>query len=72
MVFDGEAAASLVKELRLNFNSGKTKSYEWRISQVNAFLEMVVEQEDQIVEALRSDLARPPLETVVYEVLVSD
>ncbi|XP_045809563.1 aldehyde dehydrogenase family 3 member H1-like [Trifolium pratense] len=68
MVFDGEAAASLVKELRLNFNSGKTKSYEWRISHVNAFLEMVVEQEDQIVEALRSDLARPPLETVVYEI----
>ncbi|XP_045809634.1 aldehyde dehydrogenase family 3 member H1-like [Trifolium pratense] len=68
MVFDGEAAASLVKELRLSFNSGKTRSYEWRISQLKAFLKMVVEQEDQIVEALRSDLAKPPLETVVYEI----
>ncbi|KAK2389920.1 Aldehyde dehydrogenase 3 member H1 [Trifolium repens] len=68
MVFDGESAAALVKEMRLSFNSGKTKSYEWRISQVKAFLKMVVEQEDQIIEALRSDLAKPPLETVVYEI----
>ncbi|KAK2443881.1 aldehyde dehydrogenase family 3 member H1 [Trifolium repens] len=68
MVFDGEAAAAVVKEMRLSFNSGKTRSYEWRISQVKAFLKMVVEQEDQIVEALRSDLAKPPLETVVYEI----
>jgi aldehyde dehydrogenase (NAD+) len=71
MVFDGEAAA-VVKEMRLSFNSGKTRSYEWRISQVKAFLKMVVEQEDQIIEALRSDLAKPPLETVVYEVLIID
>jgi len=68
VVFDGEAASSLVKELRVSFGSGKTRSYEWRISQVKALLKMVDEQQDQIIDALRSDLAKPPLETVVYEV----
>ncbi|XP_004502485.1 aldehyde dehydrogenase family 3 member H1-like [Cicer arietinum] len=66
--FDTEAASSLVKELRENFSSGKTQSYEWRISQVKALLKMVVEQQDQIIDALRSDLAKPPLETVAYEI----
>lgn len=68
VMFDGEAASSLVKELRVSFSSGKTRSYEWRISQVKALLKMVDEQQDQIIDALRSDLAKPPLETVVYEV----
>ncbi|KAI5386048.1 Aldehyde dehydrogenase 3 member H1 [Lathyrus oleraceus] len=68
MVFDGEAASSLVKELRVSFSSGKTRSYEWRISQVKALLKMMAEREDEIVDALRSDLAKPPLETVVYEI----
>jgi len=68
VVFDGEAASSLVKDLRVSFASGKTRSYEWRISQVKALLKMVDEQQDQIIDALRSDLAKPPLETVVYEV----
>lgn len=68
VVFDGEAASSLVKDLRVSFNSGKTRSYEWRVSQVKALLKMVDEQQDQIIDALRSDLAKPPLETVVYEI----
>jgi len=70
-VFDAETASSLVKELRKNFGSGKTRSYEWRVSQVKALLKAMVENEEEIVEALRLDLAKPSLETVVYEVLLS-
>lgn len=71
-VFGAETASSLVKELRDNFGKGTTRSYEWRVSQVKALLKAVVENEDQIVGALCSDLAKPPLETVVYEVLISN
>ncbi|RDX70048.1 Aldehyde dehydrogenase family 3 member H1, partial [Mucuna pruriens] len=66
-VFDAETASSLVKELRNSFGSGTTRSYEWRVSQVKALLKAVLDNEEQIIDALRSDLARPPLETLVYE-----
>ncbi|XP_047151219.1 aldehyde dehydrogenase family 3 member H1-like [Vigna umbellata] len=67
-VFDAETASSLVKELRKNFGSGKTRSYEWRVSQVKALLKAMTDNEEEIVDALRSDLAKPSLETVVYEI----
>jgi len=70
-VFDAETASSLVKELRKNFGSGRTRSYEWRVSQVKALLKAMVDNEDQIVDALRSDLAKPSLETLVYEVCLA-
>ncbi|XP_061359961.1 aldehyde dehydrogenase family 3 member H1-like [Gastrolobium bilobum] len=67
-VFDAETASLLVKELRGSFASGRTRSHEWRVSQVKALLKFLVDHEDQIVDALLSDLARPPFETVVYEI----
>ncbi|KAE9603929.1 putative aldehyde dehydrogenase (NAD(+)) [Lupinus albus] len=67
-VFDGEDASLLVKDLRESFGSGRTRSYEWRVSQVKALLKMVVDNEQQIIDAICSDLARPPFETVVYEI----
>lgn len=70
VMFDTEAASLLVKDLRGSFGSGKTRSYEWRVLQVKALLKMVDENEEQIVDALRSDLDKPPFETVVYEVTV--
>jgi len=57
-----------VKELRKNFGSETTRSYEWRVSQVKALLKAVDDNEEQIIDALRSDIAKPSLETVVYEV----
>ncbi|XP_020228822.1 aldehyde dehydrogenase family 3 member H1, partial [Cajanus cajan] len=67
-VFDAEAASFLVRELRERFGTGRTRSYEWRVTQVKALLKAVVDNEEQIIDALRSDLAKPPLETVVYEI----
>lgn len=67
-VFDGERANLLVKELRKNFNSGRTKSYEWRISQLESIAKMLEEKEKDITEALHKDLAKPPFEAFISEV----
>lgn len=67
-VFDGEKAALLVRELRNNFDTGKTKSYEWRISQLKAIAKMLEEKEKEIVDALNKDISKPPLEAFITEV----
>ncbi|XP_059631795.1 aldehyde dehydrogenase family 3 member H1 [Cornus florida] len=67
-VFDAEAAASVVKELRGTFASGKTRSYEWRVSQLKSMLKMTEDREKEIVDALRSDLSKPEHECFVYEI----
>lgn len=67
-VFDAEAASLLVEELRGTFASGRTRSYEWRVSQLKALLKLADDREQEIVDALGSDLSKPPLETVSYEV----
>ncbi|OAY23513.2 aldehyde dehydrogenase family 3 member H1 [Manihot esculenta] len=67
-VFDAEAAGALVKELRGTFSSGKTRSYEWRVSQLKSLLKLCDENENEIAGALRQDLSKPELETIVYEV----
>lgn len=70
-VFDVESAASLMKELRGSFNAGKTKSYEWRISQLKRIKKMIDEREKEIIEALQEDLSKPEYESFVAEVLHS-
>ncbi|XWS21646.1 hypothetical protein CRYUN_Cryun30bG0072200 [Craigia yunnanensis] len=67
-VFDMESAKELVKELRASFVAGKTKSYEWRRTQLNSMLKMMEENEPQIVAALRDDLSKPELESSIYEI----
>ncbi|KAL9144669.1 hypothetical protein ABFS82_14G310800 [Erythranthe guttata] len=62
---DVEAA---VKELRNTYSSGKTKSYEWRISQLEALLKIVTHHENEIVEAVHSDLCKPQTETSFQEI----
>ncbi|KAJ1405025.1 Aldehyde/histidinol dehydrogenase [Sesbania bispinosa] len=67
-VFDGEKAAILVKELRKSFDSGKTKSYEWRISQLEGIAKMLEEKEKEITIALDKDLSKPGLEAFITEI----
>ncbi|KAK2399473.1 aldehyde dehydrogenase family 3 member H1 [Trifolium repens] len=66
--FDGEAGSILVNELNATFASGKTQSYEWRISQLNQLSKLLNFHEQEIVDALRNDIDKPPLETVAYEI----
>lgn len=72
VVFDAEAASRLVEELRGGFTAGKTRTYEWRMSQLKGIMKIVEDHEQEIVEALRSDLSKPELEAVIYEVLFYD
>ncbi|XP_022132142.1 aldehyde dehydrogenase family 3 member H1 isoform X2 [Momordica charantia] len=64
-VFD---AAVAVKELRGSFASGKTRSYEWRVSQLQSLHKLCVDHEEDICDALRSDLSKPVLESIVHEI----
>ncbi|XP_020203974.1 aldehyde dehydrogenase family 3 member H1 [Cajanus cajan] len=67
-VFDGEEANLLVRELRKSFDSGRTKSYEWRVSQLEAIARMLEEKEKEITEALYEDLSKPQFEAFIAEV----
>lgn len=69
MVVGSKNAASLVSELRGTFSTGKTRSYEWRTTQIKNIIKLVEERESDIFEALRSDLSKPELESFVSEVL---
>ncbi|KAJ0097554.1 hypothetical protein Patl1_28070 [Pistacia atlantica] len=66
--FDVEKAGLLMKELRTSFNSGKTKSYEWRISQLQSIAKMIEENERGIIQALFEDLSKPQFESFVSEI----
>ncbi|XVE95508.1 hypothetical protein REPUB_Repub02eG0103500 [Reevesia pubescens] len=67
-IFDTDSAKEMVKKLRAKFVAGKTKSYEWRVSQLKAMLKMMDEKEPQIVAALRDDLSKPELESSISEI----
>ena len=68
-VFDLEAASSMVKELRDEFLSGKTRSYEWRVTQLKNIIKMSEDREQDIVKALHSDIGKPEFESSIYEVV---
>lgn len=61
-------AEAIVKELRETYGSGKTKKYEWRVSQLKVLLKIVDHHEKEIVDALNSDLSKPELESFVHEI----
>ncbi|XP_062020499.1 aldehyde dehydrogenase family 3 member H1 isoform X1 [Rosa rugosa] len=68
VVFDSGEAATMVEELRASYRSGKTRSYEWRVSQLQKLEKVTEFHEQEIVEALRSDLSKPEFEAFVQEI----
>ncbi|KAH7836182.1 hypothetical protein Vadar_033490 [Vaccinium darrowii] len=66
--FDCEAASSTVKDLRATFATEKTRSYEWRASQLKSLLKLINDHESDIIDALRSDLSKPAHEAFVSEI----
>lgn len=68
VVFGSKEAAAMVKELRESYGSGKTRSYEWRVSQLKNIEKMTEYHEQEIIEALRSDLSKPEFESYIQEV----
>ena len=66
-VFD---AGQIVSDLRRCARSGRTRSLEWRLSQLEAVRKLVYENEDEIYSALISDLRKPQYETYISEVFL--
>ncbi|XP_053556521.1 aldehyde dehydrogenase family 3 member B1-like [Bombina bombina] len=58
----------ILKTLRESFSSGRTRPYSFRISQLEAILEMLEKHEMEIVGALEKDMSRPKFETVFCEI----
>jgi aldehyde dehydrogenase (NAD+) len=56
-----------ISELKQTFTSGKTKSLEWRQSQLLALKQMLEENEKAIYKALRNDLGKCEFESHVSE-----
>ncbi|MCP4301517.1 MAG: aldehyde dehydrogenase family protein [Gammaproteobacteria bacterium] len=49
-------------DLQATFKSGRTRSLAWREAQLSALERMMVEREEEILEALQQDLGKPALE----------
>ncbi|XP_047341226.1 aldehyde dehydrogenase family 3 member H1-like [Impatiens glandulifera] len=67
-VFGSEEASLVVDKLKETFLSGKTMSYEWRLSQLKGLMKILDHHEPDIIKALYSDLSKPPTETIAYEI----
>lgn len=57
-----------LKELRDTFNTGKTKEYSWRISQLHGLLHILEDHEKDIFLALKTDLGKHHVEAYRDEV----
>lgn len=60
--------ATMMERLRGTYNSGKTRSFDWRKQQLHALSATISAHESRIVEALRSDLGKPAAESLIAEV----
>lgn len=58
---------AIVATLRKSFATRTTFSYEWRKTQLQALQRLIDENKEELFEALRHDLNKPPQETVMME-----
>ncbi|XP_066260449.1 aldehyde dehydrogenase, dimeric NADP-preferring-like isoform X2 [Euwallacea similis] len=61
-------AEEIVNSARKAFNSGKTKSYEFRITQLKGLQKFVHENEASIVEILKNENCKPRFESYLTEI----
>ncbi len=61
-------AAAAVERLRLTFDRGRTRPLAWRHQQLDALARLLAESADELVEALGSDLRKPPVEALFTDV----
>ena len=61
-------AASLVSSLRDAYNSGLTAKRKWRINQLNALRQLVVDNEKVLEDALHKDLGKSASEAQLTEI----
>jgi len=63
-----EAIGGAVARARAAFDSNRTRPLEWRYRQLRAIGTLMERGEAEIMAALRLDLGRPDLESVISEV----
>ena len=61
----------LIAGLRRTFDSGRTRSTEWRRTQLDGLLTLLTAHEDEMVAALKADLGRPLAEAFAADIGVS-
>jgi aldehyde dehydrogenase (NAD+) len=64
------ASASVegIEQLQRTFASGKTKTYDWRISQLKALKKLLTDNTKEITKALNTDLAKSESEAWLTEI----
>ncbi|MDJ0786612.1 MAG: aldehyde dehydrogenase family protein [Myxococcota bacterium] len=65
---DVEAIPGRVAQLRATFDSGRTRSLDWRRSQLEAIQRMSSEHAEDFARALHADFKKPPLEAHTADV----
>ncbi len=61
-------AAATCRALRGYFDSGATQSLAWRLSQLDALEHLLMEREQDILDALHADLRKPETEGLTSEI----
>jgi len=62
------AIEAAVGAVRKTFETGRTRSYEWRAAQLDGLLKMLAAEEQAISEALSADVGKPTLEAWIAEI----
>lgn len=60
--------AKHVADLKATFRSGKTRGYEWRLQQLRQLVKLVNENEDQLVESLKTDSGKSEFSAFAGEI----
>jgi acyl-CoA reductase-like NAD-dependent aldehyde dehydrogenase len=62
------AVPDVVRNLKLAFTSGATKSFEWRIYQLKRLKDLFVENKEKLIQAVQKDLGKAlPFEVTLSE-----
>jgi aldehyde dehydrogenase (NAD+) len=54
--------------LRSSFESGRTRSYEWRVQQLNGLMAMLAENEQRVLDTLHADVGKTTLDAWMAEI----
>jgi aldehyde dehydrogenase (NAD+) len=65
---DAREIPGIVDTLRITFESGHTRSLEWRRDQLKRLRQMVRDHEDELVQALAADFGKPEIEARMMDV----
>ncbi|MBF2003791.1 MAG: aldehyde dehydrogenase [Synechococcales cyanobacterium M58_A2018_015] len=66
-----DTIGAIVRRQRAFFNSGQTKSLEFRLTQLKALRQAVIDHQAAVLQALRADFNKPELEAFLTEIGVT-